>query len=583
MGEQEVIQALGIMIISAAVMVLLARLIRMPSIVVYILAGLALGPLLGILILEKPGPDTEQSTLDLVSELGIALLLFLVGLELSLERIRDVGRVAVLAGIGQVVFTAAGGFVLSILLGFAVMDSIFLAVALTFSSTVVVVKLLDQKKELHSLYGRIAVGIFLVQDLVVVVILTFLAGLGRADEAQGISQTMLDLLIAFVGMGGLLLVAVLSSRYLLVRPFRWAAPWPQMLFIWALCWCFIFVEAAEILGLSLEIGAFLAGLSLAQLSNADDLRRRVHPLMNFFIAIFFISLGARMDLSAVTDEWFSAIVLSLFVLIGNPFIFIWIISRCGYGERTSFLTSVTVAQISEFSFIFAAMGTATGLILPEIESLVMVVGVVTIGVSAYMILYNHGLYGICRRLGLLRMFRARQTEDEEPSEEISNHVVVVGMNPLGRRLASDLHRKGHLVLAIDTDARKLARLPCLTMVGNVDYLSVVEEAGLARARMGISALQIEDTNNLFAYRCKEFGVPVAIHAFDRSVVEDLKRLGADFLMDGKGLAFRLLEKELEPYIKQAAAAPNGDIGQEPDATGEQGEQGEQGEKGDDSS
>ncbi|MEX2389267.1 MAG: cation:proton antiporter, partial [Phycisphaeraceae bacterium] len=267
MADLEFIRAIGIMIVTAAALVLVARLVRMPSIVAYILAGLLLGPVFGVLVFEAPSAnDTHagHSALEVVTELGIALLLFLVGLELSLAKIRDVGKVAVLAGIGQVVFTAAGGFVIAWLLRFTVMESLFLAVALTFSSTVVVVKLLDQKKELHTLYGRIAVGIFLVQDLVVIFALTFLAGLGTEGEGESRSLTAMagNLGLAFLGMTVLLVVALLASKYLLPRPFGWLAPSPQTLFIACLTWCFAFVVAAQWMGLSLEIGAFLAGLSL---------------------------------------------------------------------------------------------------------------------------------------------------------------------------------------------------------------------------------------------------------------------------------------------------------------------------------
>lgn len=532
MGDLEFIQSIGIMIICATILVLMARLVRMPSIVVYIFAGLLLGPVLGVVEFEGfGGDDHHHSPMKIVSELGIVLLLFLVGLELNVQKIKDVGKVAILAGLGQVVFTAVGGFFIAWAIDFTVQESIVLAIALTFSSTVVVVKLLDQKGELQSLYGRIAVGIFLVQDLVVVIMLTILAGMGMAEEEAGSGQMAINLTWAFLGMGLLLLVAMLASKYLLAKIFTWVASSPTTLFIWGLFWCFLFVVGAEKLGLSLEIGAFLAGISLAQLRSADDLRRRVHPLMNFFIVIFFISLGGAMDLSAAVNDWWRAGVLSLFVLIGNPFIFMWIIAKSGYSERTSFFTSVTVAQISEFSFIFAAMAMATGLVGDGVLSIIMVVGLVTIVGSAYMILFNQPLYAAVRWLGLLKMFRAIQTPEVETFESLSNHVVIVGMNPLGRRLAEEIHRRGETVLAIDTDARKLENLPCATMVGNIDYPSVFEEAGLPHAKLGITALQIQDTNNLFVYRCREAGVPVAAHAFDRSVLDELNSLGADYLID----------------------------------------------------
>jgi Kef-type K+ transport system membrane component KefB len=520
-------QSLGIIVVSAAVLVMLGRLVRMPAIVVYLLCGVLIGPVLSLVDMS--------AALELISETGIALLLFLVGLELSFNKIRDVGKVAIAAGIGQVLFTAAGGYVLCWLLGFSLMEGLFLATALTFSSTVVVVKLLDEKGELDSLYGRIAVGIFLVQDLVVIVILTFLAGM-QAGENLDAGAVAFGLVKAFGGMTLLLGLSLLASRYLLPVPFRWAARTPDMLLVWALSWCFLLVLAAHAFGLSLEVGAFLAGLSLAQLPYNDDLRRRVHPLMNLFIAVFFVSLGVQMDASGAAAYWWPTLVLALFVLIGNPFIFLVIITRMGYTARTSFLTSVTVAQISEFSFIFAGMGLASGLIGTEIMSIVALVGVVTIAVSAYMILYNQGLYRYFERFGLdrWRIFKtagkAEETAREEAHEIAEGHIIVVGMNTLGRDLVRRLCKRGERVIAIDTDPSKLERLPCETLLGSVEYLSVLEEAGFSRARLLISALRIEDVNDILAFRCQSAGVPSAIHVIDLSVVDNLLELGADYLM-----------------------------------------------------
>ena len=491
-----------------------------------------------------------EGGVEVVAEIGTALLLFLVGLELSLDKIRDVGRVALAAGLGQVVFTALGGIAIAWLLGFTLIESVFLAVALTFSSTVVVVKVLDQKGQLDSLYGRIAVGIFLVQDLVVIVVLTTLAGLGAAETIT-LTSVALAVAKAMAGMCFMAVLALIASRYLLPRPFGWIARSPQALMIWSLGWCFVFVALADGLALSREIGAFLAGLSLAQLKCAHDLQRRVHPLMCFFIAVFFVSLGAQMQVEAAGAYWRSAVVLSLFVLIGNPVIFMAIVARFGYGERTSFFTSVTVAQISEFSFIFAAVGMSANLIDRSILSLIAVVGLITIVASVYMILYNEPLYQWARRLGLLRVFRANQ--DQQPSDHqataaaLEGHVIVVGMNALGRILVQALHDRGEKVLAIDTDERKLAGLPCATMTGNIDYVSLLEEAGLSRARLAITALKIEDVNRLFIWRCKILGVPAAIHVFDRSVLKSAEELAPDFIIDSKQAADLQLEETLAEF------------------------------------
>ena len=527
-----VLRDLGVIIGTAALIALLAARLRVPSIIAYIAAGLVLGPLTALL--------RATDSVALIAETGIVLLLFLVGLELSLEKIRDVGRVAIVAGLGQVVFTAAGGFLLTLLLGFEVVPALVIAVALTFSSTVVVVKVLTQKGELDTLYGRIAVGIFLVQDLVVIIALTLLPGLAARGEAS--AGTLLSGVGAsFVFMLLLLVVALLAARFLLPRLFAWMAPSAEGTLIWSLAWCFIFVAAAELFHLSVEIGSFLAGVSLAQLPFTGDLRRRVRPLMNFFVMVFFVALGVQMDITSL-EHVGAAAALSLFVLIGKPPLFLFIIARMGYGPRTAFLTSVTVAQISEFSFIFAALALSSGLVDQSVLSLIGIVGIVTIAASVYMILYNQQLYDLLARRGLLRWL-TRGAVHEAPVPEpigLRGHVIVVGMNALGRRIVGSLLEMGETVVAVDTDPAKLRDLPCMTMVGDVDHLSVLEEVSYRDARLLVSALQIENSNALLAYRGQSAGVATSIHAFDQGVVDDLRESGATHLILSKNAGIRRL-------------------------------------------
>ncbi len=535
MTDLAALRDFGLILVVGTLFLLLARRISMPSIVAYILAGLVLGPVSGLV--------GETESVSLIAEAGIALLLFLVGLELSFDKIRDVGRVALVAGLGQVVFTAVGGLAFSLLLGFGFMEAVFISTALTFSSTVVVVKLLGQKHELDALYGRIAVGIFLVQDLVVIVVLTLIAGLGGGEEMAA-SAVAGRLGAAFGGMLVLLGAALGAARWVLPRLFGWIAPSNDGLFIWSLAWCFLFVLVAELFHLSPEIGAFLAGISLAQLPFNMELRRRVAPLMNFFVAVFFVSLGIGMELGQATEHWLAGLGLAAFVLLGNPFIFMVIIARMGYGERTSFLTSVTVAQISEFSFIFAAAGVTSGLIDTSILSLVAVIGVLTIGLSAYMILYNHELYAFARRTGMLRWLGARAEPEETlegtPGEATGagGHVIVVGMNALGRRIVRELAQRGEDVLAVDTSGDNLARLPARTMLGNAEHVTVLEEAGIRDAKLLVSTLQIEETNQMLAYWGRRFGVPTSIHAFEQSLVDDLTDAGATHLILSKAAGTR---------------------------------------------
>ena len=533
MADFPLLRDLGYILIAAAAVVLAARAIRVPAILAYMVTGLILGPVTHVL-----HPD---ASLELISEVGIALLLFLVGLELSLDKIRDVGRVAVVAGVGQIVLTLALGYGVAVALGFTGSTAALVALAMTFSSTVVVVKLLEERGALDAIYGRIAVGVLLVQDVAVVLALTLLAGfedpaaVGLASVGRGVAE-------AGAGMTALLGVAYVATRWILPALFRWLAESLEAVFVWSLTWAFAFILAAELLGLSVEIGAFIAGVSLAQLPYSPELVRRVHPLVSFFLAVFFVTLGAHMELAAALDAWPAVLVLSAFVLVGKPAILMGLIPRVGYGERTSFLASLTLGQISEFSFIVASLALAAGLVEPSFISVVGAVGFVTIGVSAVLVQSGDPVYAAVRRAGVFRLFRAPIPEEPDPAPGRKGHVIVVGMNTLGRRLVRELSRRGETVVAVDVDATKLERvrgelraegLAAYTQQGNTDHPEVLEDAGLSRARLLVSALQIQDANNLLAYRAREAGVPSAIHAFDARLAHELRAHGATYLMVSK--------------------------------------------------
>lgn len=530
---------LGFIVITAAVFAFLGKLIRMPSIVGYVLAGMLLGPVLQLVEID--------ASLATISELGIALLLFLVGLELSLEKVKDLGRVALILGGLQVLLTALGGFMLAQLLGFCAIEALFLAATTAFSSTVVVIKLLDQKGAMNRLYARISVALFLAQDIIVIAGLTILSGFG-SGESIAMSLLARNLLQAFAGMVFLLVVVLVAAKYLLPKPFAWAARSPDTVFIWALCWCFLIVLLAHQFHLSVEIGAFLAGIAIAQLPIHEDLHRRLHPLMTFFIAVFLVTLGIKMELRDFASIWPAALAISCFVLLLKPVIVFSILARMRFSQYTAFQAAVATGQVSEFAFILLALGAATGLIEGHIVSLGGLVGMTTIAISSYLIIHSEALYRLANQCGLLRLFRAKQQADPEALNHREGHIIVIGMNALGREIVKHLTLRGEHVLAIDTDPRKLDGLgPADTVIGNVEYQSVVEEIGLRDAQLVVSALQIEDVNHLLAYRCRSAGVPCAIHAFDLSVVEDLIDLDTAYLLmpaiDGMVEQRKLMEQE----------------------------------------
>lgn len=524
MTDFPILRDLGYILAAAAAVVLAARPFRVPPIVAYIVAGLLLGPATHLV------HPTES--VELVAEVGIALLLFLVGMELSLDKIRDVGRVALLAGGAQIVLTAGLGAGLARLLGFGAAEAALTGLAVTFSSTVVVIKLLEHRGDLGATYGRIAVGVLLVQDVAVAVALTLLAGL-EEPSALGIASVGRGVLRAGVGMAALVAAAAVATRWVLPRLFGWIAGSLEALFVWSLTWCFAFILGAQALGLSVEIGAFVAGVSLAQLSYAGELVRRVHPLVNFFLAVFFVALGVEMEPGAALAAWPAVAALSLFVLVGKPAILMALVPRFGYGERTAFLAALTLGQVSEFSFIVAALALSAGLVDDAFLSTVGMVGLATIGVSAVLFQGSGRVYGALRGAGLLRPFRAPARPEPAPEPALRDHVIVVGMNTLGRRLVRAFRERGERVLAVDVDAAKLRGLPCPTLQGSTEHPAVLERANLPGAKLLVSALQIEDANNLLAYRAREAGVPSSIHAFDPVLIDELMDNGATHLMVSK--------------------------------------------------
>lgn len=530
MTEFPLLFDLGLILAAAAAVGLLARAVRVPLIIAYMAAGLLLGPLTGWI--------QETESLELVSELGVALLLFLVGLELSLQKIRDVGTVALLGGGAQLALTGLLGWALALALGFEPVVAGLLALGLTFSSTVVVVKLLDRRGDLGTTHGRIAVGILLVQDVAVVVALTLLAGLDPAGSGPigaglGVEALGRGLARASMGMAALVGVAYAAVRFLLPPLFGWLSGSLEALFIWSLTWCFGFILAAQTLGLSVELGAFVAGVGLAQLDYNHELIRRVHPLVNFFLAVFFVTLGVHMEPGAAMARWPAVVALSVFVLVGKPAILMALIPRFGYGERTSFLASVTLGQISEFSFIVAGLALAAGLVDEGFLSIIGVVGFITMGASAALIQGSDRIYERVRGTWVVAPFAATPSVEPAGEPTLEGHVIVVGMNTLGRRIVDAMVRRGESVLAVDVDADKLRRLPCPTLQGSTEHPAVLAEARLDRAKLIVSALQIEDANKLLAFRARQAGIPSSIHAFDPILADELREDGATHVMVSK--------------------------------------------------
>ncbi|WP_166257369.1 cation:proton antiporter [Marinobacter salicampi] len=435
---------LSVLLMLAAVVGTLGLILRQPMIVSFIAVGVLAGPSALDLV-------HSHAKIDLLAELGIAVLLFLVGLKLDLKLVRTLGSVALATGLGQVAFTTVVGFGIALALGLGLLTSLYVAVALTFSSTIIIVKLLTDKKEVDSLHGRVAIGFLIVQDLVVILAMLVLSAFGIGAEESGGAGPLIHVL-QVLGYGVALLVLVgLFIRYLADPLVTRIAHSSELLIIFAIAWAALLAAVADYVGLSKELGGLLAGVSLASTEFREAIVARLSSLRDFLLLFFFISLGTQLDLGMLGAQLWPALVLSVFVLVGNPLIVVIIMGFLGFRKRTGFLAGLTVAQISEFSLIFIAMGVSLGHLNTDALGLVTLVGLITIALSVYMISYSQTLYRWFEpALGIFERkdpFREAAAADTVASRQ--HDVILFGLGRYGRSMAENLRQAGHRILAVD--------------------------------------------------------------------------------------------------------------------------------------
>jgi Kef-type K+ transport system membrane component KefB len=498
--------------------------LRQPVLIAYIVIGIVAGPaVLGVV--------TAHDQIDLLAQVGVAVLLFVVGLKLDLQHIRHIGPVALATGLGQLTFTIVIGFLLILAMGKGWVEALYVAVALTFSSTIIIVKLLSDKREIDSLHGRIAVGFLIVQDLAVVIAMMVMSAL-RSDGGEGSLLALAGSLTLRMGVAAVGLY--LLMRYILPKVVDRMAQSQELLLIFAIAWGTGLAALGEWAGFSKEAGAFLAGFSLASTHYRDAINARLTGIRDFLLLFFFIDLGAKLDFSTLGGEVWPAVVLSLFVLIGNPLIVMAIMGYMGYRKRTGFLCGLTVAQISEFSIIFVAMGISLGHIDNGALGLTTLVGLITIAASTYMILYSHPLYD---RLGPWLGLFERKRPYRELAVATERHdlreadVIVFGLGRYGSRLALGLKEAGLKVLGVEFDpevARALRRQGLPVRYGDGIASEFLESLPLKDTRWVVSTLPDMASNRDLLRGLHElhYTGEIAVVARDELDGVALKRLGA---------------------------------------------------------
>ena len=473
----------GIIILVVLGVSVIIRLLKQPLIIGYILSGILVGPFVFNLI-------QESETLNIFAEMGIAFLLFIVGLSLSPKVLKEVGKISLITGVGQILFTSLIGYFIGILLGFSTITSIYIAIALTFSSTIIIMKLLSDKDDLEKLYGKISIGFLLVQDLVAILILIVVSSLASEIEAGNIFFSTIIRGVIIVG------ILILTSYYFLPKLSDFFAKSQEFLFVFAVSWglglSLLFLYA----GFSIEVGALIAGIMLSMSPYSFEISSKLKPLRDFFIISFFIILGSQMAFGDISNLVVPAIIFSLFILIGNPLIVMVLMGLLGYSKKTGFMAGLTVAQISEFSLILIALGVKVGSLSQEILSFVTIIGLITIAGSTYLVIYSDPIFNKISEF--LTIFEKKKIKEKEISKRNYDYILL-GYNRIGFSIIKAFSKITKSFLVVDYNPeviRELQKKGINAIYGDVDDSEFLEDLRICRASVIVSTIPEKETNQL---------------------------------------------------------------------------------------
>lgn len=473
--------AITFIITIAAIGTVLSRVIRQPPIIAYIITGILAGPLFLNVISES------SDMIQLSAHIGVSLLLFIVGLNLDLKVLKEVGWTSLFTGFTQILLTTVIGFLIALGLGLNNLTSLYLAIAISFSSTVVVVKILSDKKEIDTLHGRITVGILIIQDLVAalaLMILPLLQGNGNIFSIFGRFLTAVILII----------IILLFSNYILKRFMNYLAKSQETMFLFGIAWALALAALFFIQGFSLEIGALIAGISLASSQYHLDLGGKIKPLRDFFIVLFFVFFGSQLAGPITLKLIFMAIIISLFVIISKPLIIMFVLRIVGYKKKINFLTGMNLAQISEFSLILILLGLNLKHLSSEIISLVVLVALITIGISSYSIYYSGNIFKKISRI--LNVFEGKRYDDNMPKEKHYD-IILFGYHRIGFKILDSLKQVSSSFLVIDYNPQVVITLNkkgINSIYGDAGSKEFLSELPLSKAKIIISTVPDIESN-----------------------------------------------------------------------------------------
>lgn len=540
----ELFTQLAIIVGFTTVVGIILHFLKQPLVAAYLLAGVLIS-FFQLVIVEPGGP------LEFIPTIGVAFLLFLIGIELDFREVKALGKPIVLASVGQMAVTTVVVALLMSLFGFGPTEAAIIGLAISFSSTIVVIKLLVDKQEVTTLHGKVAIGILLVEDLAAVVSLMFLS-LSDSIFSVGITSAY-PIFSLFLKATILFLLVYITIRFAIDKFVTLIAKNQELLFFSAIAWCFAFIAVATALGFSLEIGAFLGGVSLAASPYRYQIVGRLKPLRDFFIALFFIDLGMRVSYASFIDNALYIGIFSAIALLLKPFIFTLVLSALGFRRFTTYHASTTLSQISEFSVILVIAAAQRGIVNSQMVSVLAATTIITIFISSIFVNQNHKLYKVF--WGIMGVFERKANRSVRlPHRNLKDHIILIGAHRAGEPVLTYLRERvtDSDLLIVDYNpqiVRFLEQEKIPVLFGDIADPDILDQLHMAKAKLVVSTIRELKDNLLVLETGKrdKSGAKFIMAATDGEEAELLYKHGADEVVVPLQLEGLRIVRSLEKY------------------------------------
>jgi Kef-type K+ transport system membrane component KefB len=515
----DVFTQLSLVIVVAGVVSIIMRILKQPLIMGYIITGILVGPTLLHLIHEKDAFET-------FSEIGIALLLFIIGLELSIATIRRLGKPVFITAFALLGVMVSIGYLVGTAMNFTTTEAILTGLALFFSSTIIIAKVLSDKKQLSRLNGQLAIGVILIDDIIATFALLYVT----TNTGGG-----LDLLdIGFLALKGLMTagVLVLLGTKILPKFTKFIASSQELLFIFALAWGFGIASLVNAIGFSVEVGALFAGVTLAHLPYVHQIGAKLKPLRDFFIILFFISLGESLELNNLASAIVPALILSALTLLLKPLVVMTTLGLLRYTKRTSFMTSINLSQISEFSIILIVLAHSAGMVSSQLSAIITLVAIITIATSTYLMKYDDAIFRKFEKH--LHLFE-RNIVNESQHRAKAYPLVLFGFLNGGDKFLKTFHAMRQRFVVVDYDPEvieELERKHIEFLYGDATDPELLADIDFEKAKLVVNTIA-DHYVNIALVRYIHRHNPDAImicYSNDHNEAAELYKLGASYVM-----------------------------------------------------